>query len=146
LKNKNVPNSSQDSAGFILSRKFISSFYLTHSPCMLSHTLSLNPEYQKLFETMKALIAQDCMLPYPDHNNPFDIYINAREYQLRAVIVQEGILAAYYLRKLTEAQKKYTSFKKELLGISMTFKEFNTMLHGAMILIPTTGTLLTLLT
>jgi hypothetical protein len=50
-----------------------------------------NPEHQKAFQIMKALITQDCMLQYPDHNKPFDVYMDASDYQLGAVIVQEGV-------------------------------------------------------
>jgi hypothetical protein len=63
------------------------------------------PEYQQAFNVMKALIAQDCMLRFPDHNNPFHIYTNASNYQLGAILVQEGtILVAYYSQKLKDAQ------------------------------------------
>jgi hypothetical protein len=56
---------------------------------------------------MKAMIAKDCMLWYPDHNKPFHIYTDASDYQLGAVIIQEGIPVAYYFRELTETQQKY---------------------------------------
>jgi hypothetical protein len=86
---------------------------------------------------MKALVTQYCMLHYPDHNKPFDIYTDASKHQFGAVIVQEGIPVAYYSRKLADNQKKYTTLEKELLSISMTCKEYATMLLGAQITIHT---------
>jgi hypothetical protein len=60
---------------------------------------------------MKAMTAQDCMLQYLDHNKPFHIYTDASNYQLGAVIVQDGIPVAYYSCKLTDTQKIYNSGK-----------------------------------
>jgi hypothetical protein len=45
---------------------------------------------------MKALIAQDCMLCYPDHNKSFDFSTDGSDYQFGTVLVQEGIPVAYY--------------------------------------------------
>jgi hypothetical protein len=83
------------------------------------------------------MVAQDCMLCYPNRNKPFHIYTDASNYRLGAVIVQEGIPVAYYSQKLTDTQKKYTTLKKELLSIFMVCKEFETMLLGADVTIHT---------
>ena len=59
-------------------------------------------EVQKAFDQMKALIiAQDTLVPYPDHNNEeFHVITDTSDYQLGALIMQKGAPVAFYSRKL----------------------------------------------
>jgi len=57
-------------------------------------------EMQDTFEKTKALIAIYTISAYPDHNKKYDIYIDASDYQLGAVLIQEGHPVAYYSKKL----------------------------------------------
>ncbi len=70
------------------------------------------------------------MLAYPDFLMPFEIYTDASTKQLGAVITQENRPSAFFSRKLSGAQSKYTVTKIELLAIVETLKEFNGMLWG----------------
>ena len=49
----------------------------------------------KAFDTLKSVMAADCINAYPDYNKPFDIYTNASNYQLAAAIIQDKRPIAY---------------------------------------------------
>ncbi len=79
---------------------------------------------------MKTTIAKEVVLAYPDFMKSFDIYTDASTKQLGAVITQDNRPIAFFSRKLSDAQSKYTVTELELLAIVETLKEFNGMLWG----------------
>ena len=95
------------------------------------------PKHQQAFDRMKALVAADALLVFPDHSLPFDVETDASEYQLGSAIKQRSRPMAYYSRHLNSAQRNYTTIEKDLLSIVETFKEFRTVLLGATIRVHT---------
>ncbi len=80
--------------------------------------------HQQVFDNVKAIIAKEVVLVYPDFTKPFEIYTDASMTQLGAVITQGNRPIAFFSRKLFKVQSKYSVTKIELLAIVETLKEF----------------------
>jgi hypothetical protein len=86
--------------------------------------------HQEAFDHVKANIARDVVLAYPDYSEVLEIYTDASSKQLGAVITQKNRPIAFFSRKLSIAQHKYSVTKIELLAIVKTLKEFKGTLWG----------------
>jgi hypothetical protein len=84
--------------------------------------------HQIAFDNVKTTINKEVVLAYPDFTKPFEIYTDASTKQLGAVITQENRLIAFFSRKLSGVQSKYTVTKLELLYIVELLKVFNRIL------------------
>jgi hypothetical protein len=94
-------------------------------------------EHQKAFNDVKCTIARDVTLAYPDFDEVFVIYTDASTKQLGAVITQKNRPIAFFSRKLSETQTRYSVTEIELLAIVETLKEFKGMLWGQRIVVYT---------
>ena len=74
------------------------------------------------------MIACQVLLKYPDFTKPFDVYTDASDSQLGAVISQNSWPIAFYSRKLNSAQRNYTTMEKELLSIIETSQQYRHIL------------------
>jgi hypothetical protein len=61
---------------------------------------------------------------------PFEIYTDASSMQLGAMITQDNRPIAFFSRKLSEMQQKYSVAEIELLAIVEKLKEFKGILWG----------------
>ena len=94
-------------------------------------------EQQAAFDDMKRVISKETLLAFPDFNKEFHIYTDASNYQLGAVIMQEGKPLAFYSRKMNAQQWRYTTGEQELLSIVETLKEFRNILLGQKLIVHT---------
>jgi len=93
--------------------------------------------HQIAFEAVKTTIAKDVVLAYPDYTKVFEVYTDASSTQLGSVITQSNRPLAFFSRKLSETQRKYSVTEIELLAIVETLKEFKGMLWGQQIVVYT---------
>jgi hypothetical protein len=78
--------------------------------------------HQRAFNHVKATIAKDVVLAYPDYCKVFEIYTDASSKQLGAVITQDKGPITFFSQKLSNTQHKYSVTKIELLAIVETLK------------------------
>ena len=93
----------------------------------------LGPRQKQAFLTMRGMIAADAISYYPDLNKPFEIYTDASNYQMGAMIIQDGRLVAYCSKKLSDTQKGYNTTEKELLAVVTCMKKYHDILYGGVI-------------
>ena len=75
-------------------------------------------------------MARDTLSTYLNFNEAFKIHTDASAFQLGEIISQKGRYIAFYSRKLTDAQQRYTVIERELLSIVEILKEFRKISLG----------------
>ncbi|KAJ9522039.1 hypothetical protein QJQ45_005086 [Haematococcus lacustris] len=78
----------------------------------------------KAFASLKAAVAQVPMLRLPDHTQPFQVYCDASLQGVGAVLMQDGYPLAYLSKKLSSAERNYTTGEQELLALITACKEW----------------------
>ncbi len=63
---------------------------------------------QIIFDNVKATIARDVVLAYPDYSKEFEIYTDASSKQLGAVITQGNKPITFFRRKVTDMEQHYS--------------------------------------
>jgi hypothetical protein len=86
--------------------------------------------HQQAFDNVKATVTKEVVLAYPDFTKPFEIHTDVSTMQLGAVITQGNRPIAFFSRKLSVMQTKYSITKIELLAIVENVKDFQGMLWG----------------
>jgi hypothetical protein len=90
--------------------------------------------HQRTFNHLKATIAREVVLAYPDYSRVFKIYTNAPSKQLGAGITQENRPIAFFSLKLSTTQHKYSVTK---IAIVKTLKKFKGIIWGQSINVDT---------
>ena len=94
---------------------------------------------QKSFEELKQFLTTALIVRAPNWKLPFEVMCDASDLAMRAVLGQREDgrpYVIYYASKtLNEAQRNYTTTKKELLAIVFALAKFRAYLVGSVIVV-----------
>ena len=87
-------------------------------------------EQRQAFLKVKEMLTNAPLLVHPDPTKPYEVICDASLEGLGAVLLQEGKPIAYDSRKLTSAEKNYTTTEQELLAVVHALEVSRCYLEG----------------
>lgn len=97
-------------------------------------TITWTPECQAAFDTAKASLASATLLHHPHPSAMTSITVDASNKAVGAQLEQflngDWCPIAFFSRKLSQAETKYSAFDRELLEIYLTVKHFRYYVEG----------------
>ena len=89
---------------------------------------------EKAYQTLKTLLASESILHLPDPKKTYYLRTDAFDYGVGAVLTQEHdsklFPVCYASKKLSNAERNYSTIEKECLAIVWALKRFNIYLYG----------------
>lgn len=139
-------------------RRFLGmlNFYRAHIPHSADHQAALNkylgnsrrkdkskinwtPEATENFEKCKDDLKNATLLYFPSAHTPLSLMTDASDTSVGAVLQQKvdgnWKPLGYFSKKLTEAQKKYSTYDRELLAIYLAIIHFRNLVEGQELII-----------
>ncbi|MGQ3285828.1 RNase H-like domain-containing protein [Bosea sp. (in: a-proteobacteria)] len=89
------------------------------------------PSCQAAFEGVKHSLTSAPVLALPDFTKPFELIADASLDGIGAVLQQEGRPLAYHSRKLSSAERNYTTGEQELLAVHDALQVWRCYLEGS---------------
>lgn len=100
----------------------------------LETDFSWTEEHQKAFDNLKSAVAEAVHLTFPKQNCPFTITADASAHSIGACLnqIDDGVSkpVAFYSRKLSDTEVKYSTFERELLAVFSATKKWKTIIDG----------------
>ena len=99
------------------------------------------PAQEKAYQTVRDLLTREPVLQLPDMSKQFVLRTDASDEGIGAVLMQEreGKLfpVSYASKKLSSAERKYSTIEKECLGIIWGIRKFEAYLQGVKFVLQT---------
>ncbi|GJR65635.1 putative nucleotidyltransferase, ribonuclease H [Tanacetum coccineum] len=94
-------------------------------------------ECQAAFESLKRAVIEELVLRLPDVTMPFELHMDASNFSIGGVLMQDGHPIAFESRKLNETERKYTVQEKEMTEIVHCLRIWRHYLLGSRFVIKT---------
>ena len=119
-------------------RRFIPKFSQIASPLTdLTHKgthFAWTPECNEAFDNLKTSLTHPPLLAYPDFNLEFHLSTDASLQGIGAILSQcqggRDRVVSYFSQKLTETQRKWSTFDRELWAVVAAIRHFRHYLRG----------------
>jgi len=115
-------------------RKFVQGYSSIVSPLLELTKKSLvflwGERQQVAFQQIKHALVSAPVLKLPDPTLPYEVLADASINGIGAVLVQQGHPIAYFSRKLSPAEKNYTTGEQELLAQHDALLQWRCYLEG----------------
>ena len=119
-------------------RRFIPKFSQIASPLTdLTHKgtpFAWTPECNEAFNNLKTSLTHPPLLAYPDFNLEFNLSTDASLHGIGAILSQQqggrDRVVSYFSQKLTETQRKWSTFDRELWAMVAAIRHFRHFLRG----------------
>ena len=88
-------------------------------------------EQKSSFQRAKTALQHSVLLHHPDPSAPLTLTTDASDSAVGAVLAQaDDCPISFFSKKLTDAEKKYSTFDRELLAVFLAIKQFRHILEG----------------
>ncbi|KAK2977406.1 hypothetical protein RJ640_009957 [Escallonia rubra] len=92
---------------------------------------------QSAFEGLKEAVTEEPVLALPDHTKVFELQMDASNFTIGGVLMQEGHLITIESRKLNDNERRYTVQEKEMTAVVHCLRTWRHYLLGSWFLIKT---------
>ena len=83
------------------------------------------------FQAAKDALQRSVLLHHPDPSAPLSLTTDASDVAVGAVLAQaDDRPVSFYSKKLSDAERKYSTFDRELLAVFLAIKHFRHVLEG----------------
>ena len=72
---------------------------------------------QQAFENLKKTVTEKPVLALLNHTKVFEVHMDASEFAIEGVLMQDRHLIAFESRKLNDSKRQYTVQEKEMIAI-----------------------------